>query len=49
MVIPFLSHQVMDYLAALYVLQVGATVGGEADVPCYVIGGAHAGGGHLQR
>ena len=39
MVIPFLSHQVMDYLAALYVLQVGATVGGDADIPCYVIGG----------
>ena len=39
MVIPFLSHQVMDYLAALYVLQVGATVGGEADIPCYVLGG----------
>jgi hypothetical protein len=39
MVIPFLSHQVMDYLAALYVLQVGATVGGEAAIPCYVIGG----------
>ena len=39
LVIPFLSHQVMDYLAALYVLQVGAQVGGEGDIPCYVIGG----------
>lgn len=39
MVIPFLSHQVMDYLAALYVLQVGAQVGGRAGTVCYVLGG----------
>jgi hypothetical protein len=57
--LPFLSHQVLEYLAALYVLQVGATVGGRAAAPCYVIGvlilaaatfsGRPLGGGRLPR
>lgn len=57
--IPFLSHQVMDYLAALYVLQVGSQAGGKAAVPCYVLGalmlasatfsGRPLGGGRLSR
>lgn len=59
LVLPFLSHQVLEYLAALYVLQVGATVGGRAAGPCYVIGvlilaaatfsGRPLGGGRLPR
>jgi hypothetical protein len=57
--LPFLSHQVLEYLAALYVLQVGATVGGKAAAPCYGIGalilvaatfsGRPLGGGRLPR
>lgn len=59
LVLPFLSHQVLEYLAALYVLQVGATVGGRAAAPSYVIGalilaaatfsGRPLGGGRLPR
>lgn len=58
-VLPFLSHQVIEYLAALYVLQVGAQAGGRAAVPCYVVGalmlaaaafsGKPLGGGRLPR
>jgi hypothetical protein len=57
--LPFLSHQVLEYLAGLYVLQVGATVGGRAAAPCYVLGalilaaatfsGRPLGGGRLPR
>jgi hypothetical protein len=39
MVLPFLSHQVLEYLAGLYLLQVGAQVGGRAATACYVAGG----------
>jgi hypothetical protein len=59
LVLPFLSHQVLEYLAALYVLQVGATAGGRAAAPSYVIGalilaaatfsGRPLGGGPLPR
>jgi hypothetical protein len=59
LVLPFLSHQVLEYLAALYVLQVGATVGGRAAAPSYGIGalilvaatfsGRPLGGGRLPR
>jgi hypothetical protein len=59
LVLPFLSHQVLEYLAALYVLQVGATVGGRVAAPCYAIGalilaaatfsGRPLGGGRLPR
>lgn len=37
--IAFFGHQAVEYLAALFVLQAGAQTGGNAAVPCYVIGG----------
>jgi hypothetical protein len=58
-VLPFFSHQVIEYLASLYLLQVGAQVGGRAATPCYVLGalmlaaatfsGKPLGGGRLPR
>jgi hypothetical protein len=58
-VLPFLSHQILEYLAGLYLLQVGAQVGGRAATPCYVLGalmlaaatfsGKPLGGGRLPR
>jgi hypothetical protein len=57
--LPFFSHQVIEYLASLYLLQVGASVGGKVAVPCYVLGasmlaaatfsGKPLGGGRLPR
>src|SRR5688500_19509508 len=57
--LPFFSHQVIEYLASLYLLQVGATMGGKVAVPCYVLGalmlaaatfsGKPLGGGRLPR
>jgi hypothetical protein len=38
-VLPFLSHQVIEYLASLYLLQVGTKVQGTASTVCYVLGG----------
>jgi hypothetical protein len=38
-VLPFLSHQVIEYLASLYLLQVGTKVHGTASKVCYVLGG----------
>src|SRR5581483_1012465 len=37
-VLPFLSHQVIEYLGALYLLQVGTKVHGRAPAVCYVLG-----------
>jgi hypothetical protein len=58
-VLPFFSHQVLEYLASLYLLQVGAQIGGRAAAPCYVLGalmlaaatfsGKPLGGGRLPR
>ena len=58
-VLPFFSHQVIEYLASLYLLQVGATMGGKVAAPCYVLGalmlaaatfsGKPLGGGRLPR
>lgn len=58
-VLPFFSHQVIEYLASLYLLQVGAQTGGRAAAPCYVLGalmlvaatfsGKPLGGGRLPR
>jgi hypothetical protein len=55
-VLPFLSHQVIEYLASLYLLQVGTKVHGRASTVCYVLGalmlaaaafsGKPLGGGH---
>jgi peptidoglycan/LPS O-acetylase OafA/YrhL len=39
-VLPFISHQVIEYLAALYLIQVGAKTGGRPAPVAYVIGGA---------
>ena len=57
--LPFFSHQVIEYLASLYLLQVGAQTGGRAAAPCYVLGalmlaaatfsGKPLGGGRLPR
>lgn len=57
--IAFFGHQAVEYLASLYVLQVGAQVGGDAAVSCYVIGalilvaaafsGKPFGGGRMSR
>lgn len=57
--LPFFSHQVIEYLASLYLLQVGASVGGKVAAPCYVLGalmllaaslsGKPLGGGRLPR
>jgi hypothetical protein len=57
--LPFFSHQVIEYLASLYLLQVGASVGGKVAFPCYVLGalmlaaatfsGKPLGGGRLPR
>ncbi len=57
--LPFFSHQVIEYLASLYLLQVGAQIGGRAAAPCYVLGalmlaaatfsGKPLGGGRLPR
>ena len=54
--LPFLSHQVIEYLASLYLLQVGTKVHGRASTVCYVLGalmlaaaafsGKPFGGGH---
>jgi hypothetical protein len=59
LVLPFFSHQVIEYLASLYLLQVGATMGGRVAAPCYVLGavmlvavtfsGRPLGGGSLPR
>ncbi len=38
-VLPFFGHQILEYLASLYLLQVGAQTGGQAAAPCYVLGG----------
>ena len=38
LVIPFLLHQVLDYLAALYLLQAGTKLEGRAATVCYVAG-----------
>jgi hypothetical protein len=58
-VLPFLSHQVIEYLAALYLIQVGAKTGGRPAGPCYAIGalmlaaaafsGKPLGGGRMTR
>lgn len=58
-ILPFFSHQVIEYLASLYLLQVGAVTGGKAAAPCYVLGalmlaaatfsGKPLGGGRLPR
>ena len=58
-VLPFFAHQVIEYLASLYLLQVGALAGGRAAAPCYVLGalmlaaatfsGKPLGGGRLPR
>jgi hypothetical protein len=58
-VLPFFSHQVIEYLASLYLLQVGAQMGGRVAAPCYVLGalmlaaatfsGKPLGGGRLPR
>jgi len=58
-VLPFFGHQVIEYLASLYLLQVGAQRGGRAAAPCYVLGalmlaaatfsGKPLGGGRLPR
>src|SRR5918999_5349932 len=58
-ILPFFSHQVIEYLASLYLLQVGAVTGGRAAAPCYVLGalmlaaatfsGKPLGGGRLPR
>ena len=56
---PFLSHQIIEYIAALYLLQVGATVKGPASTVGYVAGvlmllaatfsGRPLGGGRIPR
>ena len=58
-VLPFLSHQLIEYLGALYLLQVGAKHGGRPAPVCYVLGalmlaaaafsGKPLGGGRLPR
>ncbi|MEW6472211.1 MAG: hypothetical protein AB1679_08065 [Actinomycetota bacterium] len=58
-VLPFLSHQVIEYLASIYLLQVGTKVDGRASTVCYVLGalmlaaaafsGKPLGGGRLSR
>jgi hypothetical protein len=58
-VLPFFGHQVIEYFASLYVLQVGAQLGGKVAAPCYVLGalmlaattfsGKPLGGGRLPR
>jgi hypothetical protein len=55
-VLPFLSHQVIEYLASLYLLQVGTKVEGRAATVSYALGalilaaaafsGKPLGGGH---
>ena len=37
--IAFFGHQAVEYLASLFVLQAGVQTGGNAAVPCYVLGG----------
>ena len=59
LVLPFFSHQIIEYLASLYLLQVCAQKGGRAAVPCYVLGaltlasatfsGKPLGGGRVPR
>jgi hypothetical protein len=39
-VLPFFTHQILEYLAGLYLLQTGMQAGGRAAVPCFVLGGA---------
>ena len=58
-VLPFLSHQVIEYLASVYLLQVGTKVDGRASTVCYVLGalmlaaaafsGKPLGGGRISR
>lgn len=58
-VLPFFSHQVIEYLASLYLMQVGVQMGGRATAPCVVLGalmlaaatfsGKPLGGGRLPR
>ena len=38
MVVPFLVHQVLDYLAGLYLLQAGSKLHGRAATVCYIAG-----------
>jgi hypothetical protein len=40
LVLPFISHQVVEYLAALYLIQAGAKAGGRPAPVAYVIGAA---------
>ena len=57
--LPFFSHQVIEYLASLYLMQVGVQMGGKATVPCVMLGvlmlaaatfsGKPLGGGRLPR
>jgi len=37
-VVPFLVHQVLDYLAGLYLLQAGSKTSGRAATVCYIAG-----------
>jgi hypothetical protein len=58
-VLPFLSHQVIEYIASVYLLQVGAQAKGRAASVCYVLGalmlaaaafsGKPLGGGRISR
>ena len=58
-VLPFFTHQILEYIAALYLFQVGAQIGGRVAVPSYVAGvatlvaatfsGKPLGGGRLPR
>ena len=58
-VLPFFSHQVIEYLASLYLMQVGVQIGERATAPCIVLGvlmlaaatfsGKPLGGGRLPR
>jgi hypothetical protein len=58
-VVPFLVHQVLDYLAGLYLLQAGSKLHGRAATVCYVAGavvllaatlsGRPLGGGPISR
>jgi hypothetical protein len=57
--VPFLVHQVLDYLAGLYLLQAGSKLDGRAATVCYVAGavvllattlsGRPLGGGPISR
>ena len=59
MVVPFPAHQILDYLAGLYLIQVGSHLRGRAATVCYVAGavmivaavfsGRPLGGGPISR